>query len=156
MNATLWSDIADDVAAAERHFDSAAQIAGEGHLATEDFEGYKAQAALMHAMQMAHTSAEMALRRMILVSGGEIPASPEWHSDLIRIAARDIPGERPAIVSAELADALQVTRGFRHVAMHVYERFRVEPALTAVSAGRVVARLLRSEFEAFRKALDGA
>jgi len=153
MNASLWSDIADDIAAAERHFGSAGLIVAEGAFRGRDFAAYKDQAALMHAMQMGHTSAESALRRIVLATDGQLPTSPEWHSDLLKLAVRPIPGDRPAIISEELEEALQETRGFRHIAMHVYDKFRPKRAVAAVAAGQVVARLLRTEFEAFRAAL---
>ena len=108
----------------------------------------------MHAMQAGHTSIEAALQRLLAILDEPVPAGGDWHADLIRRASIVVPGERPAILSGALADALDETRRFRHVAIHTYDAFQSERALPAIDASRVVVRLLRAELEAFRSRLD--
>jgi hypothetical protein len=154
MNAALWVDILSDVSAAEHHFKAAQRLAEDPALSGADFDGYRAQMALMHALQAGHTSAETALRRIVAVLGEPLPSRPDWDADLMARLARDIPGERPAALPAELAQALQETRRFRHVAMHVCDQFDPARARLAVAAAAIVANDLRASLGAFRAALS--
>jgi hypothetical protein len=105
-------------------------------------------------MQSGHTSAETALRRILVVRDEPLPEGPDWHAALIRRCALQIDEERPAILSPVLADALQGTRGFRHVATRVYDNIRPESARLAADSARVVHALLRVELSEFWKNLD--
>jgi hypothetical protein len=154
MNAALWTDIMADVASAERHFGGAASLVEAGVLQREGIERYGGEMAIMHAMQAGHTSLEVALRRLLTVLGEPLPTGGETHADLIRRLALPVSGERPAALSAELAQALDVTRRFRHIAIHTYDAFRDEGALQAIHASKTVVRLLRPELEAFRARLN--
>ena len=52
---------------------------------------------------------------------GEQPATGErWHRDLLLLAAKEVPGARPAIVPASLLEPLADLLGFRHVLRHSY------------------------------------
>lgn len=54
------------------------------------------------------------------------PTGPNWHQDLLRQMAAEIPGVRPAVISPELRDRLDRYRGFRHVVRNVYT-FSLDP-----------------------------
>lgn len=54
------------------------------------------------------------------------PSGPNWHQDLLRQMAADIPGVRPPVLSSELRDRLDRYRGFRHVVRNVYT-FSLDP-----------------------------
>jgi hypothetical protein len=154
MNAALWADIMADVSSAERHFAGAAALVDAGALAGEGLDRYRGEMAVMHAMQSGHTSVEAAFQRLLRVLDEPVPTGPDSHADLMRRIHLTVPGDRPAIVSDELAAALDDTRKFRHVAMRSYDVFRVESALPAIASSKVVAKLLRQELEAFRAFLD--
>lgn len=155
MNPALWSDILADVASAERHFQGTIALVDAGAFSGGEFELYRGQMAVMHAMQSAHTSVEAALRRLLEILDEPAPTGAESHADLIRRVRNPLPGARPAIVSGELADALDLTRKFRHVAMRAYDTFNPLYAMPAIEAAHVVVRLLRPELEAFRDSLYG-
>ena len=155
MSDPRWLDIGLDIDAAERHLSAALRLMAEGALdAPADFDGYTRRMAFMHAMQSGHTSAETALRRVLEARGEPLPEGSDWHAVLIKRCALKIDGERPAILSQGLADALQATRGFRHIAAHVYDEIRPASARLAADSARVVHASLRAELSEFWKALE--
>lgn len=156
MSTASWSDIDEDVENAVRHFSMAITIAAESEFDDAGTKGYIASMALMHSMQSAHTSVEVALKRLMRVLDEPLPDDPDWHERLISRLARPITGSsaRPALLSRELAEDLQETRSFRHRAMHNYDHFRVERAKPALdAAGRIVASLPEA-FRQFRAIVD--
>jgi hypothetical protein len=155
MTDARWADIDADLVAAETHFSAAITLLEGGALDAEGFEGYTRRMAFLHAMQAGHTSVEAALRRLLLALGEPLPEGPDWHAVLIRRAAQEITGARPAVLSEPLAAAMQETRGFRHVAAHVYDEIRPSGARLAADAARVVLAKARPEFEAFWKKVGG-
>jgi hypothetical protein len=147
-------DIEADIDAAALHFSSALKLIDDGALEASGFDGYTRRMAFLHAMQSGHTSAETALRRVLLSLGEALPEGADWHAVLIRRCSQAIDGERTAILSQRLADALQETRGFRHVATHVYGDIRPASARLAADSARVVNALLRAELSDFWKRLE--
>lgn len=43
-----------------------------------------------------------------------------WHKELLQRMAKDIPGVRPAPITAQMREMLEDLRGFRHVFRHAY------------------------------------
>jgi uncharacterized protein YutE (UPF0331/DUF86 family) len=73
-----------------------------------------------------------------------------------RLAAPIEEGEfaRPALFGRRLADAMQELRGFRHVAIHIYERIYPERFPAAVAAASRVVAELPEAVRKFRDAID--
>ena len=77
-----------------------------------------------------------------------VPAGPDWHRELLRQMAVEIPGIRPQVISEENARDLDEFLRFRHVVRHIYafelDRERLE---------RLTMRL-RPTLSGVRKSLD--
>jgi hypothetical protein len=56
-----------------------------------------------------------------------VPASPEWHRDLLVQMSAEITGTRPAIIGRQTRLCLEEYRGFRHVVRNVYT-FQLRPS----------------------------
>ncbi len=151
-----WTDIFTSCESAATHFRNALALYERGGFDAPDLAGYQASMAVMHAMHSAHTSAEVALKRILDVLGEERPDGEDWHEILIKRMAREMPGRkgRPPVISQTLASALQQTRRFRHVAAHGYDRFDTELAAPAMRAARIVSDSLEAEIERFRQIID--
>ena len=153
MTDARWSDVFSDIAKAKKHFGRAvdrfpALPEGEADAA------YDAEMAIMHMMLAGHTAAETALRRVLSILGEALPTGPDSHARLIDRCASAIPGERPALISPELKQALKETRQFRHVAMHTYDHLDRDKARFAIEAARIVVSRLEPEAAAFRDIID--
>ncbi|MFU8770992.1 MAG: hypothetical protein ACNA8H_01090 [Anaerolineales bacterium] len=48
------------------------------------------------------------------------PSGQNWHQELLRQMASEIPGVRPEVISSNLRNQLDRYRGFRHVVRNVY------------------------------------
>ena len=51
---------------------------------------------------------------------GGVPQAEQWHRELVRNMALDIPSVRPAVIDADLAASLEEYLRFRHVFRNVY------------------------------------
>ncbi len=60
-----------------------------------------------------------------------VPTGANWHRELMDQMVLEIAGIRPAVLSAELKEALEDYRGFRHVVRNVYT-FHLNPDKLAV------------------------
>lgn len=49
-----------------------------------------------------------------------LPEGANWHHELLRQMANDVPDARPAVIGEETADALDEFRRFRHLVRNVY------------------------------------
>ena len=94
MTDAWWTEVEDDLDSACRHFGRAAKLFDEGGFGRDDLAGYKADMALQHAMQSAHTSLESALVRILEILDEEWPTGEKWHADLVRRSTARWP--RPA------------------------------------------------------------
>ena len=56
----------------------------------------------MHSLQSAYTSPEAGLLRILEMLGEERPVGENWHADLVRRVAAELPNKRPAILSRQL------------------------------------------------------
>ena len=116
-------------------------------------EGYVRRMAFMHAMLAGPTSLETALLRILEIQGEETPGGSQWHADLIRRAGRATEN-RPVILPAQLVNAADRTRKFRHVATRAYDTFDPDDAEPAVRAAEKVAAGLAGAIAAYRQAID--
>ena len=156
MSDARWLDVGDDVAAASGHFANAVELHARGGFDAPNLDGYRNGMALMHALQSAHTSAEMALQRILLILGEARPDGEDWHQKLIERAAKQTTGSnaRPAILSPDVASDLDETRRFRNRATRSYGGFdasRVGPTIEA--AGRL-ATAFADDMERFRLLIE--
>jgi len=101
--------------------------------------------------------AESVLRRVGQDLDGGLPEGADWHRQLLTDMALEIPGLRPAVVSASLRDELDELRAFRHVFRNVYG-FALKPARVRDLLGRLpeIFEQLRAELSAFAAMLRAA
>ena len=154
MKDLRWIDVTFAVDSAVRHFSRGVDIYRERSFEGEGLDGYVTQQAFMGAIRSGHHSLEAAIERILSICGEDLPAGPHYHADIIRRASLPIDGERPAILSKELASAADETRRFRHRATHDYDNFdhtRVEPT---VIAAELLSKLLHGNVDEFRVALE--
>lgn len=55
------------------------------------------------------------------------PSDANWHQEILRQMTAEIPGVRPAVLSTDARNKLDIYRGFRHVVRNVYT-FNIDPA----------------------------
>lgn len=158
MTDARWIDAREDLADVRSHLRYGAQIFDNGGLTVEGYDGYVRRMALMHAFQVAYTSFEAALTKVLGILGEALPVGADWHTTLLRRACNPGPG-RPAIFDQELGDDLRELLAFRHVVMHVYqdfdaERADAERARPAAEAAKRAEPKLQSQFDAFQHLID--
>jgi uncharacterized protein YutE (UPF0331/DUF86 family) len=157
MTDARWIDVFAALDEAVRHFTNAALLYDEGGFDARGLPGYRANMALMHAMQSAHTSLEGALARILAILGEEIPTGPSSHEDLVARVSKpvDMAGlERPAILTENIAADLHESCRFRHKVVHGYDSFEAAKAAPSVDAARRLAASLKPAIEAFRDQVD--
>jgi hypothetical protein len=156
MSDARWVEIEIDLENAIGHFEKSIALFELGGFDQAGLQGYQAEMALMHAVQSAHTSLESGLLRILEMLNEERPEGRNWHADLIRRIARDLPQRRPAILSEELAAAADETRRFRHRATHNYDGFEILDIDPTIIAARKLAQHLRAEITLFKSLIDPA
>ena len=110
MSDARWFEVDADILSAIRHFQNSIELFEAGGFDEAGLAGYRAEMALMHALQSAHASLEAGLLRVLAMLAEERPVGDNWHADLIKRAAAPIPGRRPAILGPRLAEAANETR----------------------------------------------
>ena len=71
-------------------------------------------------LQSFYTGLERILELVVSEIDEDRPAGPNWHLELLRQAATEIPRLRPAMITDATRKALDRYRGFRHVVRNVY------------------------------------
>jgi len=86
-----------------------------------------------------------------------IPTGANWHQELLRQMNIEVPGVRPAVISAELRTELEEYRGFRHIVRNVYT-YQLNPEKLERLITMLRETLSRTEREllAFAKFLESA
>lgn len=86
---------------------------------------------------------------------GSVPRGANWHQELLQQMAAELPGARPAVVDADLAQRLEEYLGFRHVVRNAYAQ-RLDPARIAALVARLPAvwSEVKARLDAFAGALD--
>ena len=95
VNDARWFEVDLDIRAAVDHFEKSIVLHREGGFDDPGIDGYRAEMALMHALQSAHTSLELGLLRILEILGEERPVGENSRADLIRRVAATFPGRRP-------------------------------------------------------------
>jgi hypothetical protein len=113
---TVAGRIRQELAELEQLTDRTRQIWEHGKTATNDFH-VDAAALNLHGFYAG-------LERVFELIADSIdqikPDGPAWHQDLLRQMAAEVPGVRPAVLTAETRSRLDRFRGFRHVVRNVY------------------------------------
>lgn len=157
MTDARWIEVDEDLGSASFHFHNAACLADEGGFDEVGLAGYRAQMAFLHAMQSAHTSLEVALKRILEILGEEAPVGGQSHIDLIRRVSKAVttPGHvRPAILTPEIARDVDESRRFRHRATHDYDNFDPSRSVPSLEAARRLAVNLKPCILAFQNEID--
>ena len=102
-----------------------------------------------------YSGVERILKQIAATVDGNLPASPEWHRDLLEQMGLDLPQVRPPVLSNESIINLDEYLRFRHVVRNVYT-FSLDPE----RVGRLVKELgpvydqLRQELFMFAQFLE--
>jgi hypothetical protein len=116
---------------------------------TDDARGEWMRAlALAFEVDRWYTAAESSLVRALRTLDGAVPTGANWRADVLRAAAVEVEGCRPALVTHETLTELRELLRFRHLARHGYER---EPDLALMSEH--AARVARAH-QWFNQSLD--
>jgi hypothetical protein len=154
MSDARWFDIEADVEAAIVHFTQARALFEAGGFTGDDLTAYRSQMALMHSMQCAYSSLEMAFERIMELVAEQKPTGVDYHAALVRRLSHPLPSKRPALLHGALVDAVDEVRRFRHVVRHAYQGFDVVRAAPAVMSGMVVTERIRQALQDFKRAID--
>lgn len=154
MTDARWFEVDADISAAAGHFRRSVELFNEGGFDAPGLDGYRADMALMHSLQSAYTSLEAGLLRILEMLGEERPVGENWHADLVRRVAAELPNKRPAILSRQCAEAADETRRFRHRAPHNYDSFQVREARPTIQAAAILATELETEIGRFKSVID--
>jgi hypothetical protein len=86
---------------------------------------------------------------------GDLPRGEDWHKLLLRQMKNEIPGIRPAVISAEPGEVLDELRKFRHVVRNVYTH-RLDPMRLGklVEGSSAIFAQLNAEISAFATFLE--
>lgn len=86
---------------------------------------------------------------------GSVPQGANWHQELLRQMAAELPGTRPAVLDAGTAARLEEYRGFRHVVRNVYAQ-KLDPGRVGVLVAELPAVWadVAERLAAFADALD--
>lgn len=89
----------------------------------------------------------------------ELPPGPRWHKKLLEVMALDVPGLRPAVLSASAREGLDELRAFRHLCRDLCGH-TLRPERVFALAGRLAGtwdatRADLEQFIAFLAELDG-
>ena len=107
-----------------------------------------------------YTGLERLLRHIAAEVDGHVPAGAEWHQELLRQMATQLPRIRPAVFSKETIKRLDEYLRFRHVVRHVYafefDSQRIRPLVEALAADFAQVRGELTVFIAYLKGLAAA
>ena len=152
MTPPAWSDVVNDLKAAQRQVERAEAR----HLALESRTGDDREAyelAIGKHLHDAYSATEKALERVIEMVDGNVPTGRSFHRDLIQRAAEPVEGVRPAIITPDSERAMLRLASFRHVFRHAYSFFDYEMAAPNVAIAAEAIPRLREEIMAFAAAL---
>ncbi len=102
-----------------------------------------------------YTGLERAFHQIAAAVDETVPTGHDWHRELLRQMATELPQVRPAVVSAEAHEALEGYLRFRHVVRNIYA-FEFDPDRLGRSVRGLVPafRRARRELQAFTDFLE--
>ena len=83
----------------------------------DDTYALRARGSILHDF---YNGIERVFVRIARELNGGVPRAEQWHRELIRNMALDIPAVRPAVIDTDLAGTLEEYLRFRHVFRNVY------------------------------------
>jgi len=102
-----------------------------------------------------YQGAETAFQRIARATREGLPSGREWHRELLTQMSHQVPGVRPAVLSAETLGALEPFRSFRHLTRHRYgfdlDWAEIEPLL---ATAKTVVTAVVGDLEVFCDFLD--
>jgi hypothetical protein len=72
------------------------------------------------ALHHGYGAIEAALVRVMRAIEGSVPEGPDWHQRVLKLAANDLEGVRPALLSPAVVPGLMRLLAFRHFFRHAY------------------------------------
>ncbi len=83
------------------------------------------------------------------------PSGGNWHQELLKQMATEVPRVRPAVISQELREKLDEYRAFRHIVRNVYaHNFRPERMKELIERVETIFIATESELTAFCSFLE--
>jgi hypothetical protein len=76
--------------------------------------------ALAFELERYFTCVETTMTRVLRTLDGEVPEGPNWHGEVLRLAATAVPTVRPAFVDRSALPGLRDLLSFRYFARHGY------------------------------------
>jgi len=71
-------------------------------------------------LQSFYTGLERIFELVVAEIDQDHPTGPNWHQELLRLVATEVPRLRPALISDATRNTLDRYRGFRHVVRNIY------------------------------------
>jgi hypothetical protein len=111
--------------------------------------------AVASGIEKVYGGLERALARIARHIDRHVPEGPAWHADLLRRLSVELPGRRPAVISAAVHRGLDELRAFRHRERNSYVH-DLDPRRVIEIAGGVLPAVeaLSREVAALRQVLD--
>lgn len=97
---------------------------------TEADKAWVVNAAISSGVSGLYTGMEDVLRGLLSLVDGFVPSGADSHALLLDQASVAVEGRRPALITADVYDALLDLKGFRHFERHNY-RFRFDGPLVS-------------------------
>lgn len=145
----IWADIRRDLTAAQMH----AMRAGDRDATLSELSDAedRTDREMSIAMSLHHcySASEAAIERVIRHFDKEMPKGRDSHVELLKRAASEMPGIRPAIISKKTLAGLRKLLSFRHVVRHAYEDFDYDLARENVPVAREAIRRFVEEMTQF-------
>jgi len=109
----LQTEIRADLEAIAQAYDALNQLA-------DRLDEPEVTIAVAYYMHVIYGLFENLFRRAAVLFGNHVVDRDQWHTQLLRRVALDVPGVRPPLVSPELYESLDELRRFRHLFRTAY------------------------------------
>jgi len=151
MSDVRWLDVEDDLTYAIMHLSRAVEIFDRGGFQGNDLQAYTSRMSLIQAMQAGYASLETGLERALEILGEEKPKGSYHHADMLQRLQREGAGGRPAVLSEELAKAIDEVRSFGNATRNDYDSFSMARAASAVRSAALIRDGIAFAIEDFRR-----
>ncbi|OGO47036.1 MAG: hypothetical protein A2W37_09950 [Chloroflexi bacterium RBG_16_63_12] len=105
-------------------------------------------------LQSFYTGIERIFELVVAEIDQDHPTGPNWHQELLRLVATEVPKLRPALISDTTRNTLDRYRGFRHVVRNIYSfNLDREQILPLVRDLRYIFETARSDLTRFAETI---
>jgi hypothetical protein len=105
-------------------------------------------------LQSFYTGIERIFELVVAEFDQDHPTGPNWHQELLRLVATEVPRLRPALLSDTTRNTLDRYRGFRHVVRNIYSfNLDREQILPLVRDLRYIFETARSDLTRFAETI---